>query len=192
MAMEKPVFKHLLVSPFNSRKVFTRLISREKAKGKKGYICMKINHLTDAKIIKALQTAASAGVKMDLIVRTTYALPPHPNIRAISILDRYLEHQRAYVFGRGDDQVVYMSSADLMERNLDWRVECAFPILDKALQAEVVDVLNMQLKDTSKARILDATQSNEYVEGGEGGFRAQSAIYGYYAAQWHAAEAARG
>lgn len=192
MAMEKPTFKHLLVSPFNSRRVFSKLVSREKAKGKKGYICMKINHLTDAKLIKSLLAAANAGVKMDLIVRTTYALPPHPNIRAISILDRYLEHQRAYIFGLGEDQLVYMSSADLMERNLDWRVECAFPIFDKALQAEVVEVIGMQLKDTAKARILDATQSNEYVEGGEGGFRAQSATYGYYAAQWQEASAARG
>lgn len=191
MAMEKPLFKHLLVSPFNSRKVFMRLIAREKAKGKKGYICMKINHLTDAKLIKALQVAADAGVKMDLIVRTTYALAPHPNIRAISILDRFLEHQRAYLFGRDEDRLLYMSSADLMERNLDWRVECAFPIFDKTLQQEVVDLLEIQIKDTAKARILDATQSNEYVEGGEGGFRAQSATYAYYAAQWQAAQTTR-
>lgn len=188
LAMDKPVFKHLLVSPFNSRKQFTKFITREKAKGEDGYICMKINHLTDAKLVKAIHEAADAGVRMDLIVRTTYAVPPHPNIRAISILDRYLEHQRAYVFGEGDDRLVYMSSADLMERNLDWRVECAFPIYDAELQQEVVELLQLQVHDTCKARILDATQSNVYVDDRHGGLRAQEATYAYYVEKWkHAA-----
>lgn len=184
LAMEKPTFKHLLVSPFNSRKQFMKLIAREKAKGGDGYVCMKINHLTDAKLIKAIRDAADAGVRMDLIVRTTYAVPPHPNIRAISILDRFLEHQRVYIFGEDEGQLVYMSSADLMERNLDWRVECAFPILDPALQREVVDLMQLQIHDTCKARILDATQSNAYVDDRHGGLRAQTATYAYYLEQW--------
>lgn len=187
LAMEKPVFKHLLVSPFNSRKQFTRLINREKAKGDDGYICMKINHLTDAKLIKSIRDAANAGVRMDLIVRTTYAVPPHPNIRAISILDRYLEHQRVYIFGEGDSQLVYMSSADLMERNLDWRIECAFPVYDLKLQREVVELMQLQIHDTCKARILDATQSNAYVDDRHGGLRAQTATYAYYLEQWNRA-----
>ena len=184
LAMEKPSFKHLLVSPFNSRKLFMKYIAREKAKGEDGYICMKINHLTDAKLVKAVLAAANAGVRMDLIVRTTYAVPEHPNIRAISILDRYLEHQRAYIFGEGEGRMVFMSSADLMERNLDWRVECAFPIYDEALQQEVVDLIQLQIHDTCKARILDATQSNAYVDDRHGGLRAQTATYAYYLERW--------
>jgi polyphosphate kinase len=161
-----------------------KLIAREKAKGADGYICMKINHLTDAKLVKALQDAANEGVRMDLVVRTTYALAPHPNIRAISILDRYLEHQRAYVFGEGDGRLVFMSSADLMERNLDWRVECAFPVYDEELQQEIVDLLQLQIHDTCKARVLDATQSNVYVDDRHGGLRAQTATYAYYIERW--------
>ena len=189
LAMDKPTFKHLLVSPFNSRKLFMKYIAREKAKGEDGYVCMKINHLTDAKLVKAVQDAADAGVRMDLIVRTTYAVPPHPNIRAISILDRFLEHQRAYVFGEGDSRKVFMSSADLMERNLDWRVECAFPIFSEQLQQEVLDLIQLQIHDTCKARVLDATQSNAYVDDRHGGLRAQTATYAYYLERWkHAAE----
>ncbi|MBI2423991.1 MAG: polyphosphate kinase 1 [Candidatus Hydrogenedentes bacterium] len=168
-----PQFEHLLVSPFNSHGVFLALIAREQAKGDAGYIFIKVNHLTDPSIIKALRDAADAGVKMDLIVRTTYAMRPHPNIRAISILDRYLEHQRVYIFGNGDDRAVYMSSADLMERNLDWRVESAFPVYDKTLQRQVAAMMALQVADTAKARVLDQTQSNHYVGGDTGGKQSQ-------------------
>jgi polyphosphate kinase len=161
--LKAPNFKHLLVSPFNSRSVFMRLLARETAKGPDGYVMLKANHLTDTKIKRKIREAADAGVKMDLIIRTTYALKPHDNIRAISILDRFLEHQRVYVFGKGADRCVFMSSADLMERNLDWRVEVAFPIHNPELQQQVVDVMNIQIADTLKARILDANQSNQYV-----------------------------
>jgi polyphosphate kinase len=162
--LSQPQFKHLLVSPFNSRNGFLKLLVREQAKGKKGYVMMKVNHLTDDKVIARVREAADAGVEMDFVVRTTYAATPHKNIRAISILDRFLEHQRVYIFGRGSDRVVYMSSSDLMERNLDWRVEVAFPIYDKKLQQEVVDVMELQVHDNMKARILDEKQSNKYVK----------------------------
>ncbi len=162
-AISTPKFKHLVVSPFNTRKTFNKLIQRETEKGPDGYIFFKINHLTDAKIIAKLREAADAGVHLDLIVRTTYAMLPHPNIRAISILDRYLEHQRIYVFGKDQDRVMYMSSADLMERNIDWRVETAFPIYDKELQRQVMDIMALQIQDNVKARILDAMQTNQYV-----------------------------
>ena len=158
-----PKFKHLLVSPFNSRKALLRFFERERAKGKDGYVFIKANHLTDEKMLTAIVAAADAGVKMDLVVRTTYALLPHRNIRAISILDRYLEHQRVYIFGKGDDRRIFMSSSDLMERNLDWRVEAAFPIYDAQLQKEVIDMMALQIADNQKARILDETQSNPYV-----------------------------
>jgi len=156
-------FRHLLVSPFNTRKVMLRQISQEMEKGKKGYILFKVNHLTDERIVKRLMEAADAGVSMDLIVRTTYGLTPHKNMRAISILDRYLEHQRAYIFGRGSDQRVFMSSADLMQRNLDSRVEVGFPIYDPKLRKQVADMMTIQVDDNYKARYLDETQSNPYV-----------------------------
>lgn len=174
-----PRFKHLLVSPFNSRTMLMRLLNREKAKGAKGYVFIKVNHLTDAKIIKRIKEVADAGVKMNLVIRTTYAMTPHENIRAISILDRYLEHQRVFIFGEGEDRVVLMSSADLMERNLDWRIEAAFPVFDPLLQQQVCDMMALQVQDNCKARLLDATQSNPYVCSAPGDLRAQRATYAY-------------
>jgi len=174
-----PRFKHLLVSPFNARSAFMKLLAREKAKGAEGYVFIKVNHLTDAKIIKRIRETAAAGVEMDLVVRTTYAVTPQPNIRPISILDRFLEHQRIFIFGRDSSRVVYMSSADMMERNLDWRVEVAFPVNDPVLQQQVCDMMALQVQDTCKARILDETQSNPYVCGAPEGLRAQMATYAY-------------
>lgn len=176
----QPNFKQLLVSPFNTRKTFVKLLNREQKKGEDGYVFIKTNHLTDDRMIKRIRAAADAGVKMDLIVRTTYAMLPHENIRAISILDRYLEHQRIYMFGRGADCRIYMSSADLMERNLDWRVEVAFPIYDPSLQQIIHDTMAMQVADTFKARILDEQQSNQYVGDQANGLRAQEDIHRYF------------
>ncbi|HQN01770.1 MAG TPA: polyphosphate kinase 1, partial [Candidatus Hydrogenedentes bacterium] len=175
-----PKFKHLLVSPFNMRKEFCRLISEETRKGKEGRILFKTNHLTDSDIIKRLYEAAAAGVAVDLIVRTTCAIIPGGNIRAISILDRFLEHQRIYAFGYGDETRVFMSSSDLMERNLDWRVEAAFPIYDPDIKRQVLDMAGIQIEDNCKARILDEVQQNTYVRGRRGGRRAQYATYAYF------------
>lgn len=179
--LEPPKFKSLLVSPFNMRKEFCRLIDEEMKKGAAGYICFKTNHLTDTNIIHRLHEAANAGVQEDLIVRTTCAITPAPNMRAISILDRFLEHQRIYVFGRGEDAQVYMSSSDLMERNLDWRVEAAFPILDPEIRKTVLDLVAIQVADNCKARHLDKNQENNYVFGERGARRAQYATYAYFA-----------
>ena len=178
-SLTTPKFKHLIVSPFGSRKALLRHIGQEEEKGKDGYIFLKVNHLTDAKVSEKLVQAADAGVTMEFVVRTTYTLPPHKNIRAISILDRFLEHQRVYIFGRGEDQRVYMSSSDLMERNLDWRVEVAFPVYDPILKQQVVDTMNLQINDTYKARVLDMEQSNRYVEG-KNGQQAQMETYRYF------------
>jgi polyphosphate kinase len=175
-----PKFKHLLVSPFNTRKVITKLLAREKAKGKAGYVFIKVNHLMDDQIIKKIRDAADAGVKMDLVVRTNYGLLPHPNIRVVSILDRFLEHQRVYVFGQGEDRRVLMSSADLMPRNIDGRIEVAFPIYDKRLQQGVADLMALQTADNAKARVLDETQSNRYVGDGAGTRRTQYDSYRYF------------
>jgi len=180
-AIAPPVFKHLLVSPFNTRKELYRLISQEKEKGGKGYILIKANHLTDTGIMRRLHDAADAGVRIHLIIRTTYAVNPHKNIKAVSILDRFLEHQRIYVFGEGIDTMVYMSSADLMERNLDWRVEVAFPVLDPELRSQVIDMVQIQVLDNSKARRLDRLQCNKYVLNRKGVHRTQYETYDYFA-----------
>lgn len=181
-AASAPKFRHLLVAPFTSRRTLSRLIDRERKKGADGYVFLKLNHLTDAKLIRKLRDAADAGVRMDLIVRTTHAMRPHENVRAISILDRYLEHQRIYIFGRNDDpeQLIYMSSADLMERNLDWRVEVSFPILDPDLQDVVRELIAFQLGDTYKARYLDENQTNPYVGEGCTGARVQYETWHYF------------
>lgn len=178
-ALAPPTFKHLLVSPFNTRKELYRLIGVQKDLGANGYILIKTNHLTDSSIIRRLREAADAGVHIDLIVRTTYAVTPHRNIRAISILDRFLEHQRIYIFGRNDRAQVYMSSADLMERNLDWRIEAAFPVLDPELARQVVEIMAIQVSDNCKARRLDRLQSNKYVLSGRGVYRAQYDTYAF-------------
>jgi len=182
-----PRFKHLAVSPFTMRRTVLRLIERERKKGPNGYIFLKVNHLTDDRVIEKLRAAADAGVKMDFVVRTTYALNAHPNIRAISILDRFLEHQRCWIFGRGEDADIYLTSADLMERNLDWRVEVAFPIYSPCVRKQVQDMMQIQIHDTVKARILDEHQTNRYVYevepiDGRKPVRAQYATWEYFRA----------
>jgi len=175
-----PKFKHLVVSPFNVRKVLYKMIARETAKGTDGYFLIKVNHLTDPRMIKRILMAANAGVSIDLIVRTTYAMRPHEKIRARSILDRYLEHQRVYVFGTGEERRIFMSSADLMERNLDFRVEVAFPVYDPELAQQVANMMALQVADNTKARVLDEMQRNRYVDGGEGERRAQYDTHAYF------------
>ncbi len=179
-SLSPPKFKHLLVSPFNMRKELHRHITEEAAKGKKGRILFKINHLTDSAIIKGLYEAAAAGTQVDLLVRTTCAIIPGKNIRAVSILDRFLEHQRIYVFGTGEETRVYMSSADLMERNLDWRVEAAFPIYDPKIKQQVLDMVALQIEDNCKARRLDEHQGNQYAHGTRGRHRAQYETHAYF------------
>lgn len=174
-----PSFRNLLVSPFNMRRMLMQLIDEEKEKGADGYLLIKVNHLTDNSLIRRIREAAEAGVKMDFIIRTTYAMLPHPNVRAISILGRYLEHQRVLIFGRGSDRRIFMSSADLMERNLDWRLEVAFPVYDERLKRQISDMMAIQVRDNVKARILDETQSNAYVHLGEDEIAAQHETHRY-------------
>lgn len=177
--LKPPRFKHLLVAPINFRQTIKKLIDREREKGEAGYIFLKVNHLTDPGVRQWIRKAAAAGVEVDLVVRTTYTMKPHKNIRAVSIVDRFLEHQRVYIFGRSEDQKVYLSSADLMERNLDWRMEVAFPIYDARARMEVKHLMTLQRNDTYKARILDENQSNAYVPDDNGGHHCQRESYLY-------------
>lgn len=180
---KSPAFQHLLVSPFNLRQSMVRMLEEEAEKGTEGYVLLKVNHLCDAKLIGKIRSAADAGVRVDAIVRTACTLPPHPNIRAISIVDRFLEHQRVYIFGKGPRQRVFLGSADGMERNLDWRVEVMCPILDESLAREMVRMMTLQLEDDCKARYHDAAASNTYVGGGIGVHRAQLETHQFLASK---------
>ncbi len=186
--------RQLLVSPFNMRKSFEELIDAEidnARKKKKAYIYAKCNSLTDEKIIQRLYKASAAGVKVRLIVRGACCLMPgqeeiSEHIRAISIVDKYLEHARLFIFCNGGKERVYIGSADWMTRNLNRRVEVITPILDKRIQAELRQFFSIQWHDTVKARDLDNPLWNRYRGDEEDTpldqrIRSQVALYDYYA-----------
>lgn len=164
-------YEHLLVAPTYLRDGLEQLILDEMAlarEGKPAHIILKMNSLEDAGMIALLYKAAEVGVHIDLIVRGICCLDASQarlqgRIRAISIIDRYLEHTRVFYFANSGQPRLYLSSADMMTRNLDKRVECAFPIYDARLQRQVLDILQLQLRDNCKARVLDGTGRNLYV-----------------------------
>jgi polyphosphate kinase len=183
---EEPThLKHLLVAPFTLRKQLLKLIATEAAnarKGKEAYILLKVNSLEDAGMIAALYEASQAGVRIELLVRGIASLVPgvpglSENISQRSLLDRYLEHARIYVFANGGAEKLYLSSADWMTRNLDRRVEVAFPVLDEALRAEIRHMLDLERADNVKARDFD---NNLLLSAeGEPPVRTQEAQYQY-------------
>lgn len=182
-------FKHLIASPLYMRRRIYTLIDNEikNAKaGKKAYIILKINNVVDRNIIEKLYAANNAGVKITLNIRGICSLIPgipgmSENISAIGIIDRYLEHSRIMIFCNDGKELFYISSADWMTRNLDRRIEVACPIYDKAIQQEILDLLEIQEKDNVKARIIDKEQNNNYVplESDEQ-IRSQYTLYEYY------------
>lgn len=155
-------YQRLLVAPETLKSGLIRYIDREidKAKsGKEGYILAKMNSLTDKQIIDKFVAASEAGVKIELIIRGICCLLPGvpgktENIRVVSIVGRFLEHSRVYSFGKGEDRVMYISSADLMTRNTDKRVEIATPVLDKRIAERIDAILRTMLADNVKARKL--------------------------------------
>jgi len=178
----------LLVSPVSMRQRIEQLIEFEiKAakNGKKASIVIKLNSLSDTKLIKLLYRAVAAGVEVKLIIRGIYCahfpvskkgLTP----KAISIVDEYLEHARVLIFHHQGKEKIYISSADWMVRNLDYRVEAAVEVQHPALRKELKDILEIQLEDTVKARILDAELKNEYVtHSKKNPVRSQLKIYQY-------------
>ncbi|MGF1884977.1 polyphosphate kinase 1 [Photobacterium profundum] len=185
----RPVeFTHLIVSPRNSRNRLYDLIDREIAHAKQNLpsgITLKVNNLVDKGLINMLYQASNNGVNIKLIVRGMCALIPglkgiSENITAISIIDRFLEHPRVAVFNNNNDPDVMISSADWMTRNIDHRIEVGCLINDPALKKKIIDILNIQLTDTVKARILDKDMSNQYVpRGNRRKIRSQIAIYDY-------------
>lgn len=163
-------YKYLVVSPFQTRKHFIKLIDNEIAiakKRRKAHIILKLNNLVDESMINKLYEASQAGVEINLIIRGICSLIPNveglsENITAISIVDKYLEHSRILYFRNGGDPYFYISSADWMTRNLDRRVEVSTPIYDKEVQDELMQMLKIQLKDNTKARVIDKDQNNYY------------------------------
>lgn len=181
-------FKHLLVGQFNLRKGLEHLIDFEirKAKaGKAAKIILKMNSLQDPTMINKLYEASQAGVQIKLIVRGICCLVPglkglSENIEAISIVDRFLEHSRIFIFYHGGREKIYLSSADWMVRNLSYRIETAFPILDAKLRREIKDYINIQLRDNVKARLLDEDSNNDYYKNGSDmAIRSQVETYYY-------------
>ena len=185
----RPVsFDYLMVSPQNSRRMLYQLIDEEIANAQQGIpagITLKINNLVDKGLVDRLYTASSVGVKVNLLVRGMCSLIPNlegisENIRVISIVDRYLEHDRVYIFENGGDKKVFLSSADWMTRNIDYRIEVAVAILDPVLKQRILDIIAILFSDTVKARIIDKELSNRYVpRGNRRKVRAQQAIYDY-------------
>ena len=184
--------KTLLVCPTGMRKQITGFINTEirNAKaGKKAAITVKVNSFSDELLINQLYAAAAAGVEIKMIVRgifcavfdnKKYKIKPY----AISIVDEYLEHARVLMFHNNGDKKVFISSADWMVRNLDHRVEAACPVMNKAIKQELTDLIDIQLKDNVKARVLDSELQNNYVKPeGKKKIKSQVEIYQYLVAK---------
>ncbi len=180
------VYKHLLVSPFFMRIRLIQLIDKEirNAKNNKpAHIILKLNNLVDSGMIRKLYEASEYGVKIKLIVRGTCSLVAgvkglSENIEAISIVDRFLEHSRVFIFCNGGDEKYFLSSADWMARNLDFRSEAAVPIYDIVIKEQLRKIIDTLWADNTKARILGSAQDNEYrITVNKTKVRAQEAIY---------------
>lgn len=186
-------YENLVVSPFKMRHFFDKCIDHEihlAKKGKEARMVLKMNSLIDPGMMQKIVEAGEAGVKVQLIVRGIFGLPINKelaeNISAISIVDKYLEHSRIFLFGNGGNEKIYISSADWMPRNLNRRIEVACPIYDEEIRNELKEMLNIQLKDNSKARILDSNLINEYNHGNAGQiFRAQEDYYRFIKNKHH-------
>lgn len=182
-------FKHLILSPLATRKKFLRFIDNESeaaAKGKPASIFLKMNSLVDEEMIEALYKASKAGVKIRIIVRGICALIAgiegiSENIEVISIIDKYLEHSRIFIFENQGNPLYYFSSADWMTRNLDSRIEVTCPIYDERIQKELRDMMEIQWSDNVKARVIDPEQQNNHrVSTSTKKIRSQEAIYNYF------------
>lgn len=189
--IEKPYlphsFKHLLVSPVGMRKKISKLIENETKtaqKGKHAYIRIKLNNLVDEKIIDLLYEASNAGVKIELFVRGICSLIPgikgmSENITALSIVDRFLEHSRIFVFGNEGKPLYFISSADWMMRNLDYRIEVACPIYDKTIKKELDNYLDIIMSDNQKARQHNEVMDNRFITSDNKMVRSQSDFLDY-------------
>jgi polyphosphate kinase len=183
---EPPLFNRLVMAPVGMREKILLLIQREAdwaRNGQSSEILIKMNSLVDPKIIQELYAAGKAGVRILMNIRGICCLRPaipgtSDNIRVVSILDRYLEHSRAFVFNNGGDPEVFLSSADWMPRNLDRRVELMFPIQQQDLKEKVIAIMRAQMADNQKARLLKQDGAYERVAAGRSeSLRVQEFLY---------------
>ncbi|GAB3110247.1 polyphosphate kinase 1 [Aestuariicella hydrocarbonica] len=181
-------FNHLIVSPLNSRNVIKNLIKkeiREARAGRPASIYIKVNNLCDNDIAELLCQADQSGVEIKMLIRGMCSLQTgdkgiSDHMEVHSIVDRFLEHARVFVFGNKGDPKVFITSADLMKRNIDHRVEVGVPIYNTYLKRQIIDIFNLQMSDNTKARILNKKQSNPYVQPtGSKKVRSQIAIHQY-------------
>ena len=181
-------YKHIITSPHYTEKSLFNLIDTEINKvkiGKPGRIRLKMNSLSSFKMVDKLYEASRAGVKIEMIIRGICCLIPgvvgmSENIEVISIVDKFLEHTRLYIFGEDKDAKIYISSADWMTRNIENRVEVSCPIYDLDLKHELIDNFNIYWSANVKARLLNSTQNNAYKKRKNPIIRAQFATYDYY------------
>ena len=183
-------YRHLIVSPHYTKSSFNKLIDNEienAREGKEAFIKIKMNSLTSYKMVDKLYEASRAGVKIQLIIRGVCCLIPgvegmSENIEAISVVDKFLEHPRLFIFANDDDPKIYISSADWMTRNLDFRVEVGCPIYDFDIKQELLDTFDISWRDNLKARIFSEKQDNAYRApvSGMPELRSQFALYTYY------------
>jgi len=187
-------YKHLIVSPFFMREFFNECIDNEielARQGKPAYMILKMNSMIAPRMMQKLYQASQEGVKIQLIIRGIFGMQIglkglSENITAISIVDKYLEHSRVFLFGNGGNERLFISSADWMPRNLNRRIEIACPIYNEEIKTELKEMLRIQLKDNLKARILDPELKNEYNTGDtERKFRAQEDYYNYIKNRHH-------
>ncbi|WP_394330426.1 polyphosphate kinase 1 [Gaetbulibacter saemankumensis] len=181
-------YKHLITSPHYTKKAIFKLIDAEiknVKEGREGYIRLKMNSVSSYAMIDKLYQASNAGVKIQMIIRGICCLIPgvpgmSENIEVISIVDKFLEHPRVYVFGNNGDPKVYISSADWMTRNIDNRVEVSCPIYDEDIKQEIMDTLDICWSDNVKARLINSSEVNEYKKDNKEKVRSQYATYEYY------------
>lgn len=182
------LYKHLIVSPHYTKSVFKRLIDKEienSKQGKEAYIKLKMNSITSYEMIDKLYEASCAGVKIQMIVRGICCLIPgvegmSENIEAISVVDKFLEHPRMFVFCNGGEPKVYISSADWMTRNIEHRVEVGVRIYDKTIIQELIDTFEISWRDNVKARLFSEKQDNAYRVNDKEKIRSQFVTYDYY------------
>ncbi len=181
-------YKYLITSPHYTKKAIFKLIDTEinnVKNGGKGLIRLKMNSISSYAMVDKLYEASNAGVKIEMIIRGICCLIPgvkgmSENIKVISIVDKFLEHTRVYIFGNNGDPKVYISSADWMTRNIENRVEVSCPIFDEDIKQEIIDIFNISWNDNVKARLLNASQENEYLKNNKPKIRSQFETYNYY------------
>jgi polyphosphate kinase len=183
-------YNHLIVSPHYSASILSKLIDKEIQNHKNGLhsgISLKLNNITNHPLIDKLYEASQSGVKVRMIVRGICCLIPgvkgmSDNITVVSVVDKFLEHPRVFIFENGGDKQIYLSSADFMTRNIENRVEVACPVYDKELQQQISDTFNISWNDNTKGRIVNQNPQNKMIrpKKGDTKIRSQWMIYDYY------------